>query len=405
MQLLRAQTPDVDQIARQLGYLGRLGRSMPPAWDAARVSVPVCGPQGEWIGRVLPGRGLYVDFDLSRTIGTRRPIPYVFERTPVMKLQDAFRRLGSEAWAERRAIASVALVGLAACFPKLLPGVLYGVVTQYDGIISARGAANDIALSKTSITTVASVYSSLYRAGGFPVAGTYTNIPGGAAHSRASTGAWSLGLKNPTAPNKKYLLTLGYTSSSNLNMLMLIDLLVAAGNINANATGNQTINSAALTRYTDGAGVLMTFEITTALGATPSNLTVNSYTNQAGTAARSTSAIAMTPSGIVQRLEPAALGPFMELQSGDYGVRSVETLAFSAAMGAGVVALNLYFPLAFIPGLGANVYLERDSTIQIDGLTELVQTSGGVLGCLAGYILANGTSSGVLTAFMRTAEG
>jgi hypothetical protein len=189
--------------------------------------------------------------------------------------------------------------------------------------------------------------------------------------------------------------------------MILVDLLVAAGNINANATGNQTINSTAQTRQygaTLGAGVMMTFDVTTALGATPSNLTVNSYTDQDGNATVTTPAVAMTPSAIVMRLEPPALGPVMELASGDFGVRSVETLAFSAAMGAGVVALNLYFPLAFLPGIGSGVYVERDSTTQIDGITELAQASG-VIGCLTLYAQTNTTSTGGTKLFARTVEG
>jgi len=114
----------------------------------------------------------------------------------------------------------------------------------------------------------------------------------------------------------------------------------------------------------------------------------------------------MTASAIVQRLQPAALGPFMELQAGDSGVRSVETLIFSAAMGGtGKVALNLYFPLGFIPGLSAGVWVERDSTIQIDGIAELVQTAGGVIGCLNAFIQPNGASSGVMNWSLRSCEG
>lgn len=282
-----------------------------------------------------------------------------------------------------------------------------GAITTYDGIINARGTgkAFDRTVSKLSITTVTAAYSSLFQAGGVPGPGTYTPIPGGAALDRSSAGAWSIGLANPTSPDKKYLITLGYTHSSTINMLILIDLLVAAGGISANTTASQTINSVALTRYTDGAGVMMTFDVTTALGSTVSNLTVTSYTNQAGTTGRTTPAVPMTTSAIVARLQPVALGPFMEMQAGDFGIRSVQTLAFSAAMGAGVVALNLYFPLAFVPGVAANIYMERGSTVSVDGLTELVTTAGGVLGCLTAYILAGATSSGVGTYFMRTCDG
>jgi len=384
----------VDTLAARLIYLGRLARRMPPSWDGAAISHPVCGLGGQFIGRLLPGRGLYLDIDPTHVGLTRGRLPFVFPKTPVQRLADWFGRN------ERMAIAAF----------NLIAGFPFAAINSYDQIIRSRanGKTNDVSISKASYTTVANVYSSVYRAGGFPVAGTYANIPGGAAHDRASTGAWSQGLTNPTAPDKKYLLTFGYGAAQQINMAILADLLVAAGNINANATGNQTISSTALTRQygaTQGAGVLMTYEVTTALGGTASNLTVNSYTDQDGNTGATTPAVAMTTSAIVQRLQPAALGPYMELASGDYGVRSVETLVFSAAMAAGVVALNLYFPLAFVPGVAANSYIERDSTVQVDGLIELAKNGSDVIGCLMAYVLTNTTSTGVLTAFLRGVAG
>jgi hypothetical protein len=112
----------------------------------------------------------------------------------------------------------------------------------------------------------------------------------------------------------------------------------------------------------------------------------------------------MTASAIVGRLQPTPLGPAIALQSGDFGVQSVQSVIFSAAMGAGVVALHLYKPLMWVPGIGGNSYAERDSTTQIDGITELV-TASSVLGCLALYVFPNSASSGALYSFMRTVAG
>src|SRR3970040_1782745 len=383
MELLRVQTADPDVLARNLAYAGALARSMPPAWKGAHISHVSSGPGGEYMGRLLPGKGLYLEFD-PKELGMTHFPRHVFARSPVKRLIDGLVGFGLPlGWAEQ------------------------GAITPYDGIISARagGKAFDITWSKTSITTVANTYSTLYRAGGLPVAGTYTNIPGGAAHTRASTGAWSTGLIDPTNPDKKYMLTLGFTHASALNMLILIDLLVAAGNILATTASAQTVNSTALTRYTTGAGVVLTFDITTALSATAHNMTVNSYTNQAGTAAQTTGAQTGLSGGIVMRLVPVGLGPFMQLATGDYGVRSVEQYTNSVDLAARGVGLHLYFPISFIPGIGANVYMERGSTVSVDGLTELVQTAGGVLGCLAAYAFCNTTSSGIGTYFLRTCNG
>jgi hypothetical protein len=220
---------------------------------------------------------------------------------------------------------------------------------------------------------------------------------------KTNVGALSLGLTNPTS-GTDYLLTFGMVSAQQINMVMLVDLLVCAGNISATSAVAQTITSVALTRYTTGAGVNMTFEVTTQLGASASSITV-SYTNQAGTAGQSTGAIAMTTSCIVQRLQPAAIGPMITLQSGDSGVRAVATVTLSATMAAGVFALNIYKPLLFMPGVVANVYAERDTTTTIDGLMQLPVDSTPNIGCLAAYLLPNTTTTGVKTQTIRTCWG
>lgn len=381
---------NVDNIASHLIQLGLQGKNMPPSWDGEGVSIPVCSLDGDYIGRVLPGRGLYLDMDL-KAVGITKKLPFVYERSPIQ-------------WLKEVLLTGFATLGRPAG-DRILESEI-GAITTYDGIISARanGLGQDISVSKASITTVANAWSSLWQATGFPAAGSYTAIPGGAALNKDTTGAWSFGLSNPTSPSKKYLLTLGFSHATATNAIILTDLLVGAGGISTNSTSPQTVNSAALTRYPSGAGVMMTFEVTTALGTTSGSITIT-YTNQNGTGSRSTGAIPLLTSAIVYRLVSVALGPYMQLQSGDYGVRSVETVQMSAAMGAGVIALNLYVPLCFIPGIAANFYVERDSTVQIDGITELVTESGGALGCLNVYVFAQSTSTGVGNYFMRTCEG
>ena len=368
-------TYDVDIAADNLAHMARIAHQMPPAWDGARIA-HYCGmPAGDQIGLMLPGRGLKLTCDL-KDIGITKPIPYVYEDTPTRHLLDLLQ-------SER------------------------GAITTYDGIIAARcgGNGQDVTYMKPSTTTVAAAWHALSSvASGIPGAMTYTNIPGGAAHVNTNAGAWSLGMNNPGGSNKKYLLTLGWSAVQQINLMMLVDLLVAAGNISCNSGSSPyTINTTALTRYTTGAGVMLTFEVTTALSATADNIDVSAYTNQAGTGSRATGAIALTTNAIAGRLLPIATGPMVALQSGDYGVRSVETITMSGA-NTGVLALNLYYPLAFCPGVGANVYAERDSAVQIDGITELV-TASGVLGCLTTYILPNTTSTGIVNMFLRTCEG
>jgi hypothetical protein len=220
--------------------------------------------------------------------------------------------------------------------------------------------------------------------------------------NRASTGAWPI--TNPGPGDKKYLLNFGAGHITGTNVVALVDLLVAAGGIDATLNTSQTVDTAALTRYTDGAGVMMTLEVTTAQGATAQNITIG-YTNQAGAGSRSTAAIAMTASAIAFRLQPAALGALIELQSPDYGVRSVQTAQFSAGNTAGVLALLLYKPLLLIPTLVAASFLERSTPAMLSGIVDLVVGSDSQLGCLTFLVQTSTTSTGVQTYFTQTVAG
>lgn len=411
---------DPDILAKRLIQVGELGRNFPPSWNGARISVPVCGPDGQYVGRVLPGKGLYLDMDL-KSVGINKPLPLVFEKTPVQRLCEVFND-------DRYAIKAAGVLLTAALFPKLIPFYLFGTISTYADIVTNRVTnrkVKDVTLTKLmagagignfwcSLWTKANMANS--SVGPEVVAGTYTNIPTGAVHDQTTVGAWSKGLIAPTGSDHCYLLTWGmaaqYNSGAsvgdNLPMFLLHDLLVGAGNINTNINTLQTVTSAALTRYTTGAGVMMAFEVTSTLGGTPANLTVT-YTNQAGTGSRSTGAIAMDLSAAPPRLVPSGLGPIMQLQSGDYGVQTVADATFSAAMGSGVVALNLYFPLAIVAGpTNGNgtfgCYNEFDLNTTIHGLVELTAASG-VLGCLNVYFLSKANSGGVALFFLRTVNG
>lgn len=401
---------NVDSIAAFLADAARMAINMPPAWEGGTVSQPIGTPGGGRLGRLLPGKGIYLDMDL-KTVGIDKPIDGVFERSDVMRAWDRFAEdglfddrvaIGYAQWCKwRRVKDDQGSQSLAA-----YRSAVNVITTGYDGIINGRaaGKGQDYALAKASIVSVGNLWSALGSAGGNPGALTYAAIPGGAVMINTNAGALSLGLTNPTSPDKKYLLTFGFGSTVQINWLVVADLLVAASGINANIATSQAVSTTALTRaYAGslGAGVQLTMEVTTALGATPSNVT-HTYTNQSGTASRSTGAIAMSVSAIVGRTQPATLGLPTQLQTGDWGVRSVEATIFSAAMLAGVLSLHLYYPVMYLPGVAANAYIERDSTVQIDGLTELVGDGSSVLGCLTAYVLPSTTSTGVVNGYFRT---
>jgi len=405
---LVAKTPyDVDVVAAEIGRVASLAKSMPPSWDGAKIAHPFTGTQGENLGRVLPGRGVALASDL-KSLGITKPIPYVYEKTLAMKAIEAFEGRERLAIGAASILLGAKLGALGMADALLSLPVIAGAITNYDGIINARanGKFQDVVQYASSQTSVATQWHSSLRSGTKQPAGTFAPaaIPGGTATSRATTGVMFPHLSNPTGTDKKYLVTVGYSSGSTLNMVLFYDLLIAASNINANSATAQTVNTTALTRYTTGAGVMATMEVTTALGATASNVTMG-YTDQDNVSGLTTPSTAMTTSAIVGRLQPAITGPFLGLAAGDYGVRSVQSITFSAAMGAGVLNLYLYYPMAFLPGVAANIYIERDSTVQIDGLSEIVNGSDNEVGALGYFVLPNSTASGNNTMFLRTVMG
>jgi hypothetical protein len=293
-------------------------------------------------------------------------------------------------------------------FAPLIRG---GAITNYDAIINARagGKAQDIVAMKLSQTTVASQWSCFYRSGGLPSAGTYSNYPTGAVHNRASAGA--LPLANPGGSDKKYLLSLGVNHLTGTNVVFLYDILVAAGNISANDLNPLTIDTAALTRYAaaEAAGNMIIADVTTLLGAIASGVNTVTYLESVAGASKSYAVEAMITSGATFRhpfgSAAAASYMVMPLAAGDLGVRQIVSVDLATAMGSGVYAVAIIRPLMLIPTVAITTYVERDSTLQIDGLTELVVGSDSQIGCLAFSVLASTTSTGLQTYLLRTCAG
>lgn len=126
---------------------------------------------------------------------------------------------------------------------------------------------------------------------------------------------------------------------------LLVDRLSHQGGLSGNVAGAQTTNlpTAALTRYTDGVGVMVGLEIFTALGGTDVKITV-SYTNTADVAGRS-GKVAIIDTPYTTTFYP------MALQSGDLGVKSVESVSLDGGTGTvGDFGVVVYKPLCLFGG-------------------------------------------------------
>lgn len=372
-----------DNLATRLLDMAYVARKMAPAYEAAGTKSYLMAPDGAKLGYVLPGKGIYLDHDLKR-LGINRPIPGVFERSPFHRLLD---RLDSEV----------------------------GAITTYDGIINARanGKADDIVVAKSSITTAAGFWYDTFRAAGSPAAGVYlaTTAPTNQAADRTRVGAWSQTLTNPTGSDKKYLIAIGWGATSTHNFAILVDQHTDAGIFRTSVTTAETVASPTNVVRAYGPGTLGTgneivFTVTTARTTpTTSTLTVT-YTDEGGNSSAPAVAMVANSDPVDRCLAlPDTGSPFMALASGDIGVRQVsQTQKAATADAAGAVASQVVMPLAFVPGLAANTYIERDAPMNIDGLTELA-TSSLVVGCLKMLVFANASTLGTLISFMRTCAG
>lgn len=166
-----------------------------------------------------------------------------------------------------------------------------------------------------------------------PDAGTAPAGTPGVAYSNAG-----INFAN-TGSIRKFLYQISAGSAQiNASHIMLVDRLVGVGGIAVNSTGNKTVNSTALTRYTSGESIQAFIEVSTAGTTTAPIVSLASYTNSDGTPGRVGGTITFPTTTFAAG---GLVGP-MPLQVGDYGIKSVETLnVATAGGGSGVVSIIL----------------------------------------------------------------
>ena len=219
--------------------------------------------------------------------------------------------------------------------------------------------------SSAAAATVSGRLTSLWQYNRHPGASTATPSTA-AALSNATTG--SLLHTSPSGSKKKRLVGIGLGGASAAGTLIVYDRLCHQGGLSGTSATEQTTNlpTAALTRYTDGAGVQIWLEIFTQIGTTATTITA-SYTNQAGTDSRTTQQANWGATGLreAQRLVR------LPLASGDTGVRAVASVTAAGTTGtAGNFGVVLAKPLLTIPipaiGIGAAISLLREPGGPID---------------------------------------
>ena len=275
-----------------------------------------------------------------------------------------------------------------------------GFTSQDDMInqVSTNGKFYRSDWQKSTFTTTAhtaGLWYSLFRGGGNPPAdtilGTGTNLAFQAL-TDATTNATGIPHGDNVSGFKHLVSAAAQTAAATTApcVLMLVDLLGFYPITTVTTTGAQTLNNTVtLPRYTDGAGVQAFLTPSTVMGAATPNLSIG-YTNSAGTAARATpttlpigNTAAAVTSIVYSGTGSGKFGPFMPLQAGDAGIRSVQSVNLSASYLSGVLNLVLCRPLLTLPITTLGVTAERDLVNQFMSMPKIYDGA-----CLTWLMLA-----------------
>lgn len=215
--------------------------------------------------------------------------------------------------------------------------------------------------------TVAGSWFDLSMSPGFPVPQYYAASPLVATPMSQTTdkGIYHGG---DVAPAQKYLrrsMLMTQTAGAVPLNLILCDYLLYYPFIDESVAGSEQVmdNTQSLTRYTDGAGVQM-MAVVVAAQVGGQTFQVN-YTNQDGVAGRTSKTAVMSTTSVngtiltTQSAAAGTSGPFIGLQDGDTGVRSIQGVTVNAE-DVGLFSLVLVKPLANITIRGIDAPVEVD---------------------------------------------
>lgn len=222
-------------------------------------------------------------------------------------------------------------------------------ITSQDGLISALGGAQKLMWNKANVVSVAGRATSLWSGAGQPGVGSVTLGQAAAGVVPVSTDTGAMPFTNPGGGVNSYLGRVSGISAAS-GLIILYDKLWTWGSgglgwVVTTTTAQSTTSPAALTRPdSTGAATEAWLEILAATGvgaATP----VLSYTNSAGTAARITSGMttAYAASDIIGSMHA------FNLQAGDTGVRTVQSLTLTTSMTSGTAAVHILRRVAEFP--------------------------------------------------------
>ena len=231
----------------------------------------------------------------------------------------------------------------------------------------------------TGVVATAGRCYDLSLATGNPVQNLYagTNLAFVATSDIDGKGIWHGG---NVSPDTKHLTNVGLMSTVATAVPAIVEFVDVLGYYPLTSvttiTAQTLNNTVTLPRYTNGAGVRAYVVALGTMGAGTPNLTI-SYTNQVGNAGRTmpvtVSAVTTAVQSHVIHSDPSAgkFFPFLPLQAGDTGIRSIQTVTLSATMTSGSLAIVLCKPLTSLPLTTAGVMAERNLMTQLPSLPRI----------------------------------
>lgn len=216
-------------------------------------------------------------------------------------------------------------------------------ITTLDGLVAGFKQPKFFYKGLSGTLVAGRPFSPFYTAG---IPGAAAAPTPGLAGAALTSYAGQIPFDNPVSGNSYLARFAGAVSQPGI--LMLCDRLWHNSGFTITSTTGQTVNSAAWPARdqdgsTNGVGVVLGVEISSATGAGTPTITVD-YTNSSGTAGK-------TGSNIIATASSSAIGTFypIGLAAGDVGVRSVQTLTLSATWTSGTMHLVAYRVLATMP--------------------------------------------------------
>lgn len=210
-----------------------------------------------------------------------------------------------------------------------------------------------------------------------------TTSPSAAACDSATDGADHLALKNASSTMRIGRLSIGNGFAAH-NTWILVDRLSCTFGLGGTVTSAQTVNTTALTRYTDGVGVCALLEVSQLIGTSQMTYTTT-FTGVVGGA--SSTSVAQIIGGANRR--NAGFVAWTPLPAGERGVLSVQDLTLSGSTGtAGEFGVVLVKPLLIVPVHYSGQAIHVDPLL-IAGVLPQIQDSA----CLQWICLAGSASN------------